>query len=433
MKIVCEKCNTEYELDGSVIKGQGSKFRCGKCKHVFAVHSPDPAGDSAGDEAWDAPTQEPGPKTGKNGSVSASPPIFKIIGENNCPLYELGNEFYLSEDSFFPPKNKPPCLILVKDVIKVLKDHGGGEAFPKDEEASPIFNCSGCTGLIRFTYKREAEADTPVVSRKPEDYIGVVARSLSKFSIFQSLDDNVVKEFTSYLRFDEFVAGDVIIRKGDPGRNLYIIVSGRIEVVGDDEMNLAFMEKGDVFGEMSLLSGNPVGATIRVGKPTTVLYIVSKDFKKVLNKSPSLQMYFTRLLAGRMAEINMARSEEFASGMAGKLSEMPPSELFQTFNMNQKTGVLTLKLADTTAFLSFREGGLVNVKYDGKEGQEAFFELLKLKRGRFKFIPGLSAEDMKAEEVGDFMQLLMEGLRRIDEDDRRFIRTVIPTLADDAR
>ena len=116
--------------------------------------------------------------------------------------------------------------------------------------------------------------------------------------------------------------------------------------------------------------------------------------------------------------------------MAGKLSEMPPSELFQTFNMNQKTGVLTLKLADTSAYLSFREGCLVRVTYDGKEGQEAFYELLKLKRGRFKFIPGIPPEEMRAEEVGDFMHLLMEGLRRIDEDDRRFIRTVVPILTE---
>ncbi len=57
-----------------------------------------------------------------------------------------------------------------------------------------------------------------------------------------------------------------------------------------------------------------------------------------------------------------------------------------------------------------------------------FFELLKLKQGRFKFSPGLTPEEMDATEVGDFMHLLMEGLRRIDEDDRRFLRTVMPEL-----
>ncbi len=427
MKVACEKCHTEYDLDTTLIKEQGSKFRCVKCKHIFKVYPPV----SIKKERLAIKEESPpdrGQEPEKKG-LSVRSPVFKIVGENNCPLYETGDEFYLSGKSFFPPRNKAPCLILVRDVMKVLRT-GAPDVSGKDSiRDESVFNCSGCTGLIRFGYKRE-ENQSGALSKKPEDYVSLVARSLSKFTIFQSLEDDIVKEFTSYLKFDEFAVGDIIIRKGDPGRHLYIIVSGRVEVLGDDEMSLAFMGKGDVFGEMSLLSGNPVGATIKAVKPSTVLYIVAKDFKKILGKSQSLQMYFTRLLAGRMAEINMARSEEFSSGMAGKLSEMPPSELFQTFNMNQKTGVLTLKLADTTAYLSFREGGLVSVRYDGKEGEEAFFELLKLKRGRFKFIPGLSPEEMKAEEVGDFMHLLMEGLRRIDEDDRRFIRTVIPSLTD---
>lgn len=429
MKIACEKCHTEYDLDTTLIKDQGSKFRCVKCKHIFKVYPPvSLKKEQVATKELSLPNPGQEPKAEKQSVSVRSSPIFKIIGENNCPLYETGDEFYLSGKSFFPPRNKAPCLILVKDVMKILKSGPPGSS-DSESGAEVMFNCSGCTGLIRFGYKRE-EVQAGGLSKKPEDYVSLVARSLSKFAIFQSLEDDIVKEFTSYLKFDEFAAGDIIIRKGDPGRHLYIIVSGKVEVLGDDEMSLAFMGKGEVFGEMSLLSGNPVGATIKAVKPSTVLYIVAKDFKKILSKSQSLQMYFTRLLAGRMAEINMARSEEFSSGMAGKLSEMPPSELFQTFNMNQKTGVLTLKLAETTAYLSFREGGLVSVKYDGKEGEEAFFELLKLKRGRFKFIPGLSPEEMKAEEVGDFMHLLMEGLRRIDEDDRRFIRTVIPSLTD---
>jgi DNA-binding transcriptional ArsR family regulator len=165
-----------------------------------------------------------------------------------------------------------------------------------------------------------------------------------------------------------------------------------------------------------------------VAEPTSVLYISNQDLRAFLNESPALQMYFTKLLARRMAEINLARSEEFASGMTGKLSEMPPSELFQTLNMNQKTGVLTLKSARTAAYLSFREGGLVGVKYDELEGKDAFYELLKWKDGRFKFLPGLSPEEMNAPEIGDFMGLLMEGLRKIDEADRTFLKTAIPKM-----
>ncbi len=414
-----------------MIKERGTSFRCVKCRHVFKVYPRHPLSEvrpSSADESPRMVPKLPEPVAGNEERHAASKsPVFKIVGENNCPLYEMGDEFHISDNSFFGPPNKAPCLILIKDVLSILRR--ASQKNPNEDHAEPVFNCNGCTGMIRFGYKKETGLVIPG-SRKSEDYVSVVARSLRNFPIFQALEEELIEEFTSCLKFDEFGVGDIIIRKGDPGRNLYIVVSGRIEVLGDDEMSLAFMGRGEVFGEMSLLSGNPVGATIKVVKPTTLLFITGKDFKRILGISSSLQMYFTRLLAGRMAEINLARSEEFASGMAGKLSEMPPSELFQTFNMNQKTGVLTLKLADTSAYLSFREGCLVRVTYDGKEGQEAFYELLKLKRGRFKFIPGIPPEEMRAEEVGDFMHLLMEGLRRIDEDDRRFIRTVVPILTE---
>jgi CRP-like cAMP-binding protein len=254
---------------------------------------------------------------------------------------------------------------------------------------------------------------------------------LKNFPIFQSVEEHNVEEFSSLLKLEQYVKGDTIIKKGDPGRNLYIISTGQVEVLGDGDMSIAFLTKGEVFGEMSLLSGNPVGATVKAVEPSSVLYISSKDFRRILDKSPSLQMYFTRLLARRMAEINLARSEEFSSGMTGKLSEMPPSELFQTFNMNQKTGILSLTQSQKSASLTFREGELIDARYGEYEGEEAFFELLKLKEGRFKFKPGLPPEMLEAPEIGDFMAILMEGLRRIDEADRKFLKTLIPNLSMD--
>jgi len=40
MKVACEKCHTEYDLDTSIIKEKGSSFRCVKCKHIFKVYPP---------------------------------------------------------------------------------------------------------------------------------------------------------------------------------------------------------------------------------------------------------------------------------------------------------------------------------------------------------------------------------------------------------
>ncbi len=341
----------------------------------------------------------------------SSEAIFKIIEENNCPLYQLGDEFKLSDRALSLPEDKQACIVLVLDITELLLNRGDSEEFRKDNNSGYIFNCTGpgtdCPGVIRLRYKEDIPTD--------DDGISTIAGLLSGFSIFQSLNDHNIKELISFLRHKHFGRGDVIINKGDPGVKLFIIISGKVEVLGDDGVRIAFLEKGDVFGEMSLLSGDPVGATIKVAESARVLYIDGRDFRRVLNRFPSLQMYFARLLARRLAETNALMSEELASGITGKLSEIPPAELFQTLNMNNKTGVLTLQLSKGTAEVSFKEGAPVHVRYGGEEDKEAFFEILKEKEGRFKFTHGLPGEETELGEIGDFMWLLMEGLNKIDE------------------
>lgn len=250
---------------------------------------------------------------------------------------------------------------------------------------------------------------------KNDHDIETIASLLSDFSFFQSLEQSDIKELVSYLKLRKFLNGECIIKKGEPGTRLFIILFGKVEVVGDDGLSIAFLGRGEVFGEMSLLSGDPVGATIKVVDPTTLLYIHGKDFRNVLTQFPSLQMYFARLLARRLAKTNVSRAEELSSGMVGKLSEMPPSELFQALNANQKTGVLTLNLPKGNSSLFFRDGQLVKADYNNKENKEAFYEVLKQREGRFKFTPDLPPELAEAEQIGDFMWLLMEGIRRMDE------------------
>lgn len=263
--------------------------------------------------------------------------IFKIIEENNCPLYEMGDEFRLTgkammlgdgrEKKFIStavikiPPEKPICRILVADITAVLIEYGSMRSVPKY-----VTNCSGCTGLIKIEYSkgRKPAKASPSPVKETQD-IGFATKLLNKFPIFQTLDESDIKKLVPLLKMKKFARGSVIMKKGDPATNLYIVISGKAEVVVDEAV-IGIMERGEVFGEISLLIGTPVGATIRVDEMVTVLFIYGKDFKKVLNMFPSLQMFFARLLAQRLAKTNVERLEEFASGMVGRLSENPPSD-----------------------------------------------------------------------------------------------------------
>ncbi|OQX07750.1 MAG: hypothetical protein BWK80_49085 [Desulfobacteraceae bacterium IS3] len=389
MDVRCEKCKTAFNIADSLIRPEGSKVCCSKCRHTFRIY----------------PSED-----------SEDFPRFKIAEEYQCPLYKSGDEFQLSGKKFLPPPDKPPCLILVKDVMKLIlhkKEH-------RNEKT--LFKCSGCTGHIRFGYKN-------ILVKRYENYKDALLNLLRRFSIFERMSEENIREIILHLKLERFEKGDFVLRKGDFGNNLYIIISGRIDVLNDDYIRIASIGKGEIFGEMSLITGGRVGTTLKASEQTAALRISSDHFRKFLSKFQTLHMNLIRLMVQRMAEINRARIEEFSSGITGRLTEMPPPDLFQTLSIGQKTGVLTLKLPrETYASLSFREGRLIKATYNNTKGEEAFFELLKQKEGRFNYVPGLSHEEMNAPEMGEFMGLLIEGLRRIDEENRRFLRTVIPTL-----
>ncbi len=351
--------------------------------------------------------------------------IFKIVKNNDCPFYVLGDSFVLSGHSFSSeqndenefninsavtfPKEKMICRTLVGNLLTILILY---ETMSNIEECER--SCSGCTGTIRFAFeKRKKPISTDGIQQEMDTE--KIASLLRNFSIFQSLSGDDLRTFVTFLQLRKFPEEEIIIKKGDPGTNLYIIVSGQVEILDEEGVSLAFLGPEEVFGEMSLLSGEPVGATVKAVKAGILLYLNGKNFRKVLGMFPTLQMYFARLLARRLTQTNIVRAQEIKSGMIGKLSDMPPSELFQTFNINQKTGKLNLSLSGGAAQIYFRDGSLIKVDYQDKDDKEALYEILKEKKGRFQFHAGLPDKEKDTPEIGNFMWLLMEGLRRADE------------------
>ena len=287
---------------------------------------------------------------------------FKIIEDNDCPLYSEDDEFRISGTAMIHPAEKPVCLILVDDFTRRFRD-------VEEVREKEAFYCSGCTGRIRIDYRIDFFSRTMLPKKKKNDMTAVIHK-LRKFEIFKPLEKADIEHIITFLKMKRFGENDIVIRKGEPGRNLFIIVSGSVAVIEENNVSIATLGAGEVFGEMSLLSGNPVGATIRVVEPARILFIGRRDFQQILNKFPSFQMYFSRLLVKRLAFQNIARAEEFSSGMTGKLSEMLPAEIFQSLNSNQKTGAIEMDLPRGAARVFFRDGEIVHASYDKREGTE---------------------------------------------------------------
>jgi len=348
--------------------------------------------------------------------------VFVITGERHCPLYNVGEEIYVEEGVMRLPAAKSTCLILAQDIINLVSEDIAYEQYLQGSRKKNTFECSGCHGRISFEYKQEKEFATvqmkllAAAERKEKlKDISKFAGLLREIQIFQPLSDEDLLDLATLLKLEKCPWGFPILQKGDVGDHLYIILSGRVEVMDEDGVTLAEMGKGAVFGEMSLLSGETVTTTIMAAEPTELATLSKKNFRHMQVRFPDLQVFFYKLLVSRITTINRQRAEELSSGMVGQFSDIPPVELLQMINSNQKTGSLKIEVGTGKGQLLFNEGELVFAVFDGKDSLDAFYAVLALKDGRFKFVQGLSPQDMRYEPLGGFMGILMEGMKRLDD------------------
>lgn len=348
--------------------------------------------------------------------------VFIITEEDHCPLYNVGEEMEVNEGVLTLPISKPTCLTLASDLVEIAAVVKKFEKYTRGAKENVKFECGGCTGLIRFEYKKDkgfatlqmkllAAAERREKLQDASRYTGLL-RSIDTFS---ALGDEDLLDLTTLLEFIDYPWQFPITQKGDPGNRLFILLSGKAEVLDDHGVILAEMHKGEVFGEMSLLSGDRVTMTIMAASPCQVAVMNQKDFHHILNRFPTLQVFFYKLLVKRIAKINEQRAEELASGMVGQLTDISAVELCQMVNANQKTGRLNIEINDMRGHILFNEGEIVRAEFNGVTGKDGFYDVLSLEDGRFKFIQGLTKPEKELDVIGGFMGMVMEAMKRIDD------------------
>lgn len=112
-----------------------------------------------------------------------------------------------------------------------------------------------------------------------------------KSRTFQSLPAGNFERLLERLEPVDVMSGEVIIREGDAGDYFYVIKSGSAAVSqmkGDGEATIAYLVRGDSFGEDALISNDVRNATITMKKNGSLLRLAKKDFAELL-KSPMVR------------------------------------------------------------------------------------------------------------------------------------------------
>ena len=122
--------------------------------------------------------------------------------------------------------------------------------------------------------------------------------ALKRASPFASLPHAALRQLANELETRYVQPGEVIIRQGDMGDEMYLIRRGSVEVVRD-RRRIAVLREGDAVGEIALLTSAPRTATVRALEETELLALARDAYHRVAVEHTSVGAHFRELISAR--------------------------------------------------------------------------------------------------------------------------------------
>ena len=105
-----------------------------------------------------------------------------------------------------------------------------------------------------------------------------------------------------------YKAGQTLVKQGDSGVGLYMIVSGKVkilkETINGETLEIAVQGPGDFFGEMTVLDNAPRSASVIAIENTECLLLTSWDFRARLEVHPEIALDILPIVVKRFRETN---------------------------------------------------------------------------------------------------------------------------------
>jgi len=129
---------------------------------------------------------------------------------------------------------------------------------------------------------------------------------LGGIPLLADLDDGQRRRLAAENRELVFAAGEPVVREGDVGDSMFVVVDGEVDVRAAGgargTVSLARLGPGQVFGELSLLTGAPRSATVAATVETRVLEISKASIAHLLEAERGLVDKLGAALAARLAD-----------------------------------------------------------------------------------------------------------------------------------
>ena len=200
-----------------------------------------------------------------------------------------------------------------------------------EEAEYQTLHADGLVGAeLHTALKQDIAARRAMAETQPRLDLAVgKAEFVKQFPVFADLEEGALRRLQRALVTRHVNAGEVILRRDEPGRSVYFIASGAVEMetAGPTEL----LGRGEMFGLMGVLLKGPRRAIVKAIAPSTLLVLGEDRFRRVLKKSAALRegVRESAIRRGldetRLAELGLALGPEKAKGGKPK-GEKPKDE-----------------------------------------------------------------------------------------------------------
>jgi CRP-like cAMP-binding protein len=211
----------------------------------------------------------------------------------------------------------------------------------------------------------------------PEDRAAAEER-LETIALFAGLPPDVLRRVAQRLVLQHYPQGELVFSHGDPGDSMYVIEVGEVKLSAETptgDSTVAWLESGDSFGEMALLTGKTRSVKAQAMTDTNLWVLYKNDYDELMVEHPAISVALGKVLTERLTSgfreerprVTPARIRELPL-----LAELTESELEDVARRLQPaewaTGEVLFKQGDPGERMYFIESGQVELRTVTPEG-----------------------------------------------------------------
>jgi len=147
---------------------------------------------------------------------------------------------------------------------------------------------------------------------------GMDPRALRRVKILAGMSEEQLERFAQFMQVEKIPQWAVIVKQGDPGDTMYLILQGELRVrinVGGKETILTTLGVGEFFGDISLFDQGPRSADVVANADSVVLKISASAFDELSKKAPDLATPFLRAMGQTLSARIRADNKRYGDSM----------------------------------------------------------------------------------------------------------------------